>query len=150
MSSVPVTLSTAAKLSGSRVNLDVSSVSTPLGRGLVSPQSVSAGALLLRLDPLISVLDDPLLDKACSTCFVISKSMDDTVGQDLLKCTGCGIMRYCSKVSPKSKAVDNKDMSKKRLENTSFERMQISTIEFKYSTNVTSWRHASRQSLCGR
>jgi hypothetical protein len=112
MSSVPVTLSTAAKLSGSRVKLDVSSFST--GRGLVSPQSVSAGALLLRLDPLISVLDDSLLDKACSTCFVVAKSMDDTAGQDLLKCTGCGIMRYCSKVSPQSQqTVDNRHVREK-------------------------------------
>ena len=96
MATLPATASIATKLSGSRLTLDLSTVSAPLGRGLVSPEAVAAGNLLLSLDPLVSVLEDP--EKACSRCFIVSKAVDDAIGQELLKCTGCGIVRYCSKV----------------------------------------------------
>src|SRR5208282_4182194 len=97
MASIPVTASTATKLSNSRVKID-DSKSASLGRGLSVTQSTPAGSLLVRLDPLISVLDNALLDKACSTCFSPSKTVDEKVGKELFKCTGCGILRYCSKV----------------------------------------------------
>ena len=97
MAPIAVTASTATKLSNSRVKID-EPASAGLGRGLAVAQSIPAGSLLVRLDPLISVLDNALLDKACSTCFSPSKTVDEKVGKELLKCTGCGILRYCSKV----------------------------------------------------
>jgi hypothetical protein len=97
MTSIAVTASTATKLGSSRVKID-DSKSASLGRRLTVTQSTPAGALLVCLDPLISVLDNTLLDKACSTCFSPSKTVDEKVGKELLKCTGCGILRYCSKV----------------------------------------------------
>jgi flavoprotein len=98
MTSSSVTASTDSKLSSSLLKIDTSSASTPVGRGLAVTQTVSAGSLLLCLDPLISVLDDSLMDKACSTCFSTAKSVDDATGKELFKCTGCGFLRYCSKV----------------------------------------------------
>src|ERR1700735_1140401 len=98
MTTSPATAATATKLSGSRLKLETS---TPTGRGLVCPDPAAAGTLLLRLDPLISILDTPFLDKACSTCFTPSKTVDPT-GSDLQYCTGCGIMRYCSRVTTPS------------------------------------------------
>ena len=95
-----VTASTSSKLANSRVRIDESNASIPLGRGLVATQDVPAGNLLLRLHPLISVLDDVLLDNACSTCFAPSKMVDDISGRELFKCTGCNLIRYCSKVGP--------------------------------------------------
>jgi hypothetical protein len=94
-----VTASTAVKLSNSRVKVDSSN---GLGRGLTATQPISAGSLLLRLDPLVSVLDNEILPQACSTCFSVSKTIDNTAGKELLKCTGCGMLRYCSKVCPSS------------------------------------------------
>jgi|SRR5271156_5606130 len=91
-----ITSSTASKLNNSKVTIVTNDYSS--GRGLETTQSVPGGSLLVRLDPLISVLDESMLDKACSHCFVISKSLDATVGKELLKCTGCGFLRYCSKV----------------------------------------------------
>jgi len=95
MTTAAVTASTASKLANSRLEV---AESESLGRGLTVTQDVPAGSLLVRLDPLISVLDDALLDKACSTCFSISKAVDEAVGKELLKCTGCNFVRYCSKV----------------------------------------------------
>jgi hypothetical protein len=97
MASSSVTATTATKLLGSRLKVDAPP-NSPSGRGLTVAEPVAAGTLLLRLDPLISVLDEPFLSKTCSTCFAVSKSVDDTVGKELRKCTGCGLLRYCSKV----------------------------------------------------
>jgi len=96
MTTSSVTASTASKLANSRLEV---TTSTLLGRGLMVTQGVPAGSLLVRLDPLISVLDDSLLDKACSTCFSMSKSVDESIGKELLKCTGCNFVHYCSKVT---------------------------------------------------
>lgn len=98
MSSSAVTAPTATKLRASKLFLDESAASTPLGRRLIVKERIPAGSLLLRLDPLISVLDNALLDKACSTCFISSKEVDAVAGKELLKCTGCRMLRYCSKV----------------------------------------------------
>lgn len=98
MSVSALTASTSLKLSNSRLKIDSSSES--YGRGLVTTESFAAGSLLLRLDPLISVLDDALLDKACSACLIPSIAVDEVTGKELLKCTGCGFLRYCSKVTP--------------------------------------------------
>jgi len=118
--------STASKLNNSKVTIITNDDS---GRGLQTTQSITGGSLLVRLDPLISVLDESMLDKACSHCFVISKSLDATIGKELLKCTGCGFLRYCSKVRPPSfcnsiaRTPLIVDMSKEGLENASFEGM---------------------------
>jgi hypothetical protein len=95
MTTSSVTASTASKLANSRLEVATAKSS---GRGLAVTQDVAAGSLLVPLDPLISVLDDSLLDKACSTCFSMSKSVDEAVGKELFKCTGCNFVHYCSKV----------------------------------------------------
>jgi len=118
--------STASKLNNSKVTIIAND---DFGRGLQTTQSITGGSLLVRLDPLISVLDESMLDKACSYCFVISKSLDANIGKELLKCTGCGFLRYCSKVRPLSfcNSIARTrlivDMSKEGLENASFEGM---------------------------
>jgi hypothetical protein len=93
-----VTASTASKLANSRLRIDGSSATSPLGRGLVATQDVPAGNLLLRSNPLISVVDDILLENSCSACFAPSKRVDAVLGKELFKCTGCNLLRYCSKV----------------------------------------------------
>jgi hypothetical protein len=30
----------------------------------------------------------------------MSKTVDDSIGKNLLKCTGCNLVHYCSKVPP--------------------------------------------------
>src|SRR5277367_2989801 len=102
MTSSAVTASTAVKLSSSRLIIDTPTASPGLGRSLAVTQVIPAGSSLVRLDPLISVLDDSLLDKTCSTCFISSKTVDPTHGKELLKCTGCRFLHYCSKVHSKS------------------------------------------------
>lgn len=97
MASSSITAANATKLLGSRLKVDAPPNSLS-GRGLAVTEPVAAGTLLIRLDPLISVLDESFLDKACSACFSISKSVDETVGKDLRKCSGCGLLSYCSKV----------------------------------------------------
>ena len=92
-----VTASTASKLADSCLRIEEIS---PLGRGLVTKQAIPAGQCLVRLDPLISVLDDFHIDKACSTCFTLAKTVDNVWGKELLKCKGCGFLRYCSVVLP--------------------------------------------------
>lgn len=140
-----VTAATASKLANSRLEV---TDSTSLGRGLTVTKDVPAGSLLLRLDPLISVLDDSLLDKACSTCFSISKSVDETVGKELLKCTGCNFVHYCSKVpQPLPGILLIVELSEKRLEDTSFERVQISTTQQEYSTGIIKRSDEISQSL---
>jgi hypothetical protein len=96
MTSLTITSPTSARLANSRLKVDESSQS--YGRGLIATESVPPGSLLLRLDPLISVLEGALLDKACSACFTPSKAVGEVNGKDLLKCAGCAHLRYCSKV----------------------------------------------------
>jgi hypothetical protein len=100
MTSPAVTASTLVKLSSSRLKIEALTASPGLGRSLAVTQTIPAGSSLVRLDPLISVLDDSFLDKACSACFAGSKSVEPKYGKDLLKCTGCRILHYCSKVHP--------------------------------------------------
>lgn len=112
MTTTGVTASTGVKLSSSRLKIDTPTVSAGLGRGLAVTQAVQAGSSLVRLDPLISVLGDALLDKACSTCFVSSKNVDPAYGKELLKCTGCRFLHYCSKVAfPRKTLVDIRRVS---------------------------------------
>jgi hypothetical protein len=96
-SSAAVTASTATKLAGAKVAVAESSPAGA-GRGLRATEAIRAGSLIVRVDPLLSVLDDALLDKACSGCFAASRATDNVAGKDLLKCTGCSILWYCSKV----------------------------------------------------
>src|SRR5579862_625310 len=98
MSLAAITAPTSTKLSNWPVKIDESPQS--FGRGLISTESVPGGSLLLSLDPLISVLDDNVLEIACSACFVPSKTVDELIGHELLRCTGCKRARYCSKVTP--------------------------------------------------
>lgn len=130
MTTVAVTASTSAKLANSRLQV---STSETLGRGLLVIQDIPAGSLLFRTNPLISVLDDSLLEKACSTCFSISKTVDSSVGKELFKCTGCNLIHYCSKVPPPGSLL-MADMSAERLEGPSFKRVQVFTIEQEHST----------------
>jgi|SRR5579862_1605006 len=133
MTIIAVTASTSAKLASSRLQV---STSETLGRGLSVIQDIPAGSLLFRTNPLISVLDDSLLDKACSTCFSVSKTVDGSVGKDLFKCTGCSLVHYCSKV-PHPISLLMADMSAERLEGPSFKRVQVFAIEQEHSTGST-------------
>ena len=92
-----VTASTATKLAGTKAAIAESSPAAA-GRGLRAMEAMPAGSLIARVDPLLSVLDDTHLDKACSGCFAASKAVDSVAGKDLLKCTGCSGLWYCSKV----------------------------------------------------
>ena len=96
MASSAVTASTSTKLSGANVAIESSSAA---GRGLCATQDIAAGSLIVRLDPLLSVLDDALIDKTCSACFAPSKAVDNVAGKNLLRCTGCQVMWYCSKAN---------------------------------------------------
>jgi hypothetical protein len=96
-SSAAVTASTSTKLAGAKAAIAESSPAAA-GRGLRATEAIPAGSLIVRLDPLLSVLEDTLLDKACSACFFPSKAADNAAGKDLLKCTACKALWYCSKV----------------------------------------------------
>ena len=100
MPSFAITTSTADKLSSSKLKVDESTANTPLGRALTVTDNIPAGSRLLSIDLIraISVLDNGLLNKTCSTCF--SKSEDDDLlyGKKLLACNACRVLRYCSRV----------------------------------------------------
>ena len=143
MTSSAITASTSVKLSSSRLRIDTPTAHPDLGRSLVVTQAVSAGSLLVRLNPLISVLDDSLLDKACSACFVSSKSVDPTYGKELMKCTGCRFLHYCSKVDSPQPLKLTAGMSEEGLEESPFEGMQIPSTQCEHSSGITSGRNAA-------
>lgn len=75
------------------------------GNGLFASKDIPAGDLILRVDrPFLAVLDSPHLNDACSNCFVWVPKGGAAAGGDerenviLRACTGCKIVRYCSKV----------------------------------------------------
>lgn len=75
------------------------------GNGLFASKDIPAGDLILRVDrPFLAVLDSPLLNDACSNCFVWVPQGGAAAGGDgrdnviLRACTGCKVVRYCGKV----------------------------------------------------
>ena len=79
------------------------------GIGLFTPSSIPAGELIFQVNaPFASVLDTPHLKDACARCFVwvpeeqgtdSSSTIDAEQSTVKLKaCTGCKIVKYCSKV----------------------------------------------------
>ncbi|SCZ97527.1 BZ3500_MvSof-1268-A1-R1_Chr4-3g07231 [Microbotryum saponariae] len=76
------------------------------GRGVVSTTDITVGTTLLNTKPFLSLLDNANLRLRCSTCHV--NEMEMNVKQALLQCSGCRVVRYCSKVCQKSDWKDHK------------------------------------------
>lgn len=78
------------------------------GTGLFTSQPIDAGELVFRVErPLITVLDSARLSVSCEWCLAGGKRDGDGVdgggweGEGTVRpsaCTGCRIVRYCSKV----------------------------------------------------
>jgi hypothetical protein len=86
----------------SAVNHTYSAVTDAAGTGLFASKDFEAGELILRLgaEEWISMLDLGHRDRACENCL---SSLDDPEDEDaeeikLMKCSGCGIVRYCGQV----------------------------------------------------
>ena len=69
--------------------------------GLFAAKDTAAGDLIIRLGrPLLAVLDSPHFTDTCSNCFVcVSENEDEEEVVKLSKCGGCGVVRFCGKVS---------------------------------------------------
>ena len=69
--------------------------------GLFAAKDIAAGDLIIRLGrPLLAVLDSPHFTDTCSNCFVyVSENEDEEEVVKLNKCGGCGVVRFCGKVS---------------------------------------------------
>ncbi|ODQ52361.1 SET domain-containing protein [Saitoella complicata NRRL Y-17804] len=68
------------------------------GRGIRSAEAIEEGKCILKLTPAIAVLDDAHLNNTCSGCFALpSNPLGGTTAGSLLRCSGCQIVRYCSK-----------------------------------------------------
>ncbi|KDE06515.1 hypothetical protein MVLG_03166 [Microbotryum lychnidis-dioicae p1A1 Lamole] len=76
------------------------------GRGMVSTTNITVGTTLLNTKPFLSLLDNANLRLRCSTCHV--NEMEMNVKQALLQCSGCRVVRYCSKACQKSDWKDHK------------------------------------------
>ena len=74
-------------------------VSSDHGRGVftVTKQGVST-LMFQEREPLVAVLDSPLLTKACAWCFLYSEEASPEDQVKLSACSGCKILRYCGKV----------------------------------------------------
>ena len=69
------------------------------GRGLFTAKEIQPCSLLLKdKEPFVAVLDSPLLTKACAWCFFYLEEANPEDGVKLSVCSGCKILRYCSKV----------------------------------------------------
>ena len=75
-------------------------VTASAGTGLFTKQPVNAGSLVFNIDrPLITVLDSARLRDHCEWCLDSAGEEDgEDEGRKLRVCTGCKIVRYCSKV----------------------------------------------------
>ena len=69
--------------------------------GLFAAKDIDAGELIIRLArPLLAVLDSPHYNDTCSNCFVSTSENEDEEEQVKLSiCGGCGVVRFCGKVS---------------------------------------------------
>ncbi|SCV69390.1 BQ2448_2410 [Microbotryum intermedium] len=79
-------------------------------RKLTSP-TLPPGTTLLNTKPFLSVLDNANLLLRCSSCHV--NEMEMNVQQALLQCSGCRVVRYCSKTCQRA---DWKDHHKPECE----------------------------------
>ncbi|KAI4129171.1 MAG: hypothetical protein LQ347_003884 [Umbilicaria vellea] len=77
------------------------------GNGLFASKDIPAGDLILRVDrPFLAVLDSPLLNDACSNCFVWVPQGGAAAGGDgrdnviLRACTGCKVVRFLNVPPP--------------------------------------------------
>ena len=80
----------------------VSTRPTPsAGTGLFTIRSIDAGDLMFKVErPQITTLDSARLFEYCEWCLVNGREVEDEAGSVRLRaCTGCKIVRYCSKVS---------------------------------------------------
>ena len=71
---------------------------TTAGFGTFTSKEISAGQLIFKVErPLVVVLDFPRLSDTCEWCL---KNVQDGTdgGRSLKACTGCKVVRYCSKV----------------------------------------------------
>ena len=73
------------------------------GTGLFTSKRIEAGELVFKVErPLITVLDSARLRSCCEWCLTSGhegECLDDAdVGVRLRACTGCRVVRYCSKV----------------------------------------------------
>ena len=82
------------------------------GKGLFSTRKIRPGQVIFSLPrPLVTSLDTPAFEFACEWCFhgngeaaVGQVPLDtqanrmDNVEVKLLRCTGCRLVKYCSKV----------------------------------------------------
>ncbi|KAF1986252.1 SET domain-containing protein [Aulographum hederae CBS 113979] len=76
--------------------------SSTAGNGLFATKDIPAGGLIFRKTrPLIGVLDIGHLADTCSNCFVWTQDhslLEPTdVPKEVKACTGCQVLRYCSK-----------------------------------------------------
>lgn len=68
------------------------------GLGLFTIEALPAGHLIAQIErPLITVLDSARLTDTCEWCLRVVQG-DDGSSASLKACTGCRIVRYCSKV----------------------------------------------------
>ena len=69
--------------------------------GLFAGKDIGAGELIIRLArPLLAVLDSPHFNDTCLNCFICTSENEDEEEQvKLSKCRGCGVVRFCGKVS---------------------------------------------------
>ena len=73
------------------------------GTGLFTTKSIQAGEMVFKNErPLITVLDSARLRSCCEWCLTTGHEGGDMDhgdgGVKLRACTGCGVVRYCSKV----------------------------------------------------
>lgn len=70
-----------------------------MGNGLFATADIQVGADVVHAKvPFVAVLDTPRLGDTCSGCF--GKKQMET-GADLKACTGCRVVKYCDRVSPR-------------------------------------------------
>jgi len=68
------------------------------GFGLFTTEPIPAGRLISQIErPLITVLDSARLIDTCEWCLRVVQGGDGGCGS-LKACTGCKVVRYCSKV----------------------------------------------------
>lgn len=79
------------------------------GTGLFTSRTIHAGELVFHIDrPLLCVPDNRCLNEVCYHCFVWlpgGMSMVDGITTKLQVCTGCKVVRYCSKVGGMSSII---------------------------------------------
>ena len=73
--------------------------SSTSGRGIFAAKKLHTSCLVFQdREPLVAVLDSPLLTKTCGWCFSYSEEASQEDQLQPRACTGCKILRYCGKV----------------------------------------------------